>query len=136
MSSPLEPFQRAQLTRSIHKLSKVLGTTPQLVDFLPTGLDADNQKRPAPLLLRHHSTSSCTPSSPRANTLRSVHNTRAARRRTIAKLSRTFGEAVPLELVRTVEHSFGDDEDSEDWNCSSETLSPLLVTRSLSLEAL
>ena len=136
MSSPLEPFQRAQLTRSIHKLSKVLGTTPQLVDYLPTGPDADNQKRPAPLLLRHHSVSYCIPSTPtRANTLRSVHNTRAARRRTIAKLSRTFGEAVPLELVLTVEHSLGDEE-SEEWNCSSESLSPLLVTRSHSVEAL
>lgn len=134
MSSPLEPFQRAQLTRSIHKLSKVLGTTPQLVDFLPTGPDADKQKRPAPLLLRHHSVSYCTSSIP-PHTLRSVHNTRAARRRTIAKLSRTFGEAVPLELVRTVEHTFGDEE-SEEWNCSSESLIPLLMARSHSVEAL
>jgi hypothetical protein len=130
--SSLNALQRAQLTRSIQKLSKLLGTTPQLVDNLPVSSTKSSSKNlPAHLFLRHSRSSSlshsapCSPTSPCSGSMRSPHTARAARRRTIAKLSRTFGETVPSELVVLSRSSSFEEERSSvhgEWCHSTDTL--------------
>ncbi|TFL00164.1 hypothetical protein BDV98DRAFT_594337 [Pterulicium gracile] len=59
-SPPTESTRRSQLTRSIHKIGKLLGSTPQLVDYLPPHAASPTNSQPS-LCLTHHRSE---PSSP------------------------------------------------------------------------